>query len=352
MLKRTAFLPCPSLSCLGPTKLSKRLATRRRHTCAQVQTAPEQLPNARDIASASPLKIRAGKLFRGSTPACLPETPSKEAIEFLRSTATLVDLRSKDERRSDRQAVMARACGPDFDTRVRHIGLLNKRRVVWGLTRVLPACHVRDMVFQILANPLDARNGIVNRMDEGGLILLNRVLVEAGARSIGHAMNVVTDGVQEGKVYFYCSAGKDRTGLLAALVLKTIGVSEPDIIFDYTRSSETWENGPYDVRADYCCKYLFSRLRFFSSLGYDVMLTLLIYDFFAVAIPMTFHFLLARLEHAGLTPLNWIGAPPEVMEETLSFIKKRFGSVEDYLVHCGFEKRRMDELRRVMLPEG
>lgn len=57
---------------------------------------------------------------------------------------------------------------------------------------------------------------------------------------------------------------------------------------------------------------------------------------------------LARLEDAGLTPVKWLGAPPEVMEGTLNFIKRRYGSVEDYLIHCGFDERWMDELRSVM----
>lgn len=72
--------------------------------------------------------------------------------------------------------------------------------------------------------------------------------------------------------------------------------------------------------------------------SYKIMYTDLLYE--------------ARLTQAGLTPMNWVGAPPEVMEETLLYIKKRFGSVEDYLVHCGFGKRRMDELRQAMSAKG
>lgn len=56
----------------------------------------------------------------------------------------------------------------------------------------------------------------------------------------------------------------------------------------------------------------------------------------------------ARLEHAGLTPLKWLGAPPEVMDETLRFIDRKYGSVEDYLVQCGFAEDRMNRLRDAM----
>lgn len=251
LLKLTAFLPCPSLPYFRPTY--------RFHSCAQT-TAVDGLPNVRDLATASPSNVRPGRLFRGATPAALPENPSTDAIQFLRSTVVLLDLRSRDERRMDIRPSMVSACGPDFDMRERHIGLLNKRRVVWGLARVLPAYQVGELMYRIAKNPLAARTGVVNRMDEGGLILLNRILVEAGASSIGRAMNAVTDGVKDGKVFFYCSAGKDRTGLLAALILKTMGVDETDIIVDYARSAETWEQGPYHIRADYSGKLELAQL--------------------------------------------------------------------------------------------
>lgn len=56
----------------------------------------------------------------------------------------------------------------------------------------------------------------------------------------------------------------------------------------------------------------------------------------------------ARLEHAGLTPLKWLGAPPEVMDETLRFIDRKYGSVQDYLIHCGFDEDKMNRLRDAM----
>jgi len=43
---------------------------------------------------------------------------------------------------------------------------------------------------------------------------------------------------EEGALYFHCYAGKDRTGMLAALILTVLGVSREDIIYDYLRSIE------------------------------------------------------------------------------------------------------------------
>lgn len=233
-----------------------RIAYRPLVTIAHL-AVPSDLPNARDLASAAPSLIRPGRLFRGVTPANLVKAssePSSEILQFFRTAGLLVDLRSNDERRLDDRQLMARVCGPsDFESRERHISLLNKRRVVWGLFRVLPRSQLRVLVSQILSNPLAARAGVTSIIDKGGLALLNRILVEAGASSIGTALHTITDALQQNDahVYFYCSAGKDRTGLVTALILKVLGVADSQVIYDYSRSSETWENGPYELRSDY-----------------------------------------------------------------------------------------------------
>ncbi len=48
---------------------------------------------------------------------------------------------------------------------------------------------------------------------------------------------------------FNCTAGKDRTGVFAALVLRLLGVSEDDIVADYVLSNECraeWNAGAYE----------------------------------------------------------------------------------------------------------
>ena len=41
----------------------------------------------------------------------------------------------------------------------------------------------------------------------------------------------------DGGVYFHCSAGKDRTGLSAMLIMMALGMSEEDIIHEYMLSN-------------------------------------------------------------------------------------------------------------------
>ena len=39
-------------------------------------------------------------------------------------------------------------------------------------------------------------------------------------------------------LYFHCTAGKDRTGVAAALILLTLGVSRQDVLADYMRTND------------------------------------------------------------------------------------------------------------------
>lgn len=241
-----AFLPVPPFPRL--------LSLRRRPLC----TLSTGLPNLRDLSTAAPDLVRPHRIYRGSTPAALPPQPCPDSVRFLRSAPLLLDLRSPDERITDHRSRLRSICGDDFHSREAHVPLLRKRSVLYGLIRVLPPDQARGLAIKALLRPTAVRQTVVKRVDEGGLILLNRILVDAGAAAIGRALGLIVDAVapiegeSKGPAYFYCSAGKDRTGLLAALILSMLGVAKKDILRDYAKSRETWENGPYELREEYC----------------------------------------------------------------------------------------------------
>jgi protein-tyrosine phosphatase len=66
------------------------------------------------------------------------------------------------------------------------------------------------------------------------------MLLEAGPR-YAEALRLLaaTDAMP---AVFHCAAGKDRTGLLAMLVLGALGVAHDDIVEDYALSSTTFES--------------------------------------------------------------------------------------------------------------
>jgi len=77
------------------------------------------------------------------------------------------------------------------------------------------------------------------------LVLLYQDILQSFGPRLGGAVTSIAEVVAEptsggatgGAVAFHCAAGKDRTGLLAALLLSTLGVDPQVIAQDYARSS-------------------------------------------------------------------------------------------------------------------
>ncbi|MEY2580352.1 MAG: protein-tyrosine phosphatase [Ilumatobacteraceae bacterium] len=73
--------------------------------------------------------------------------------------------------------------------------------------------------------------------DEDFLIWAYQDMLTIGAPRFAKAFEVLTEPDALPAV-FHCAAGKDRTGLLAALLLGSLGVSHTDIIADYALTVE------------------------------------------------------------------------------------------------------------------
>jgi len=125
--------------------------------------------------------------------------------------------------------------------------------------------------------------------------------------AIAHAVRVIAEG--DYAVVFHCAAGKDRTGILAALVLSSLGVPDDAIIADYHLSER--------------------------SLGAAVAWAE------ANAPEMS-------TEIATLPP--WaLRAPMPVMQAFLDILRDHHGSIEAYLTDAGVEPAVLDTLRARLL---
>ncbi|HEY2813692.1 MAG TPA: tyrosine-protein phosphatase [Acidimicrobiales bacterium] len=60
-------------------------------------------------------------------------------------------------------------------------------------------------------------------------------MLDEGSDAIGRALHILADPASLPLV-FHCAAGKDRTGVVAAIVLDLLGVSDDDIADDYSLS--------------------------------------------------------------------------------------------------------------------
>lgn len=133
-------------------------------------------------------------------------------------------------------------------------------------------------------------------------------MLDEGAPAIRAAFALLA-GPARLPAVFHCSAGKDRTGVLAALVLSALGVADEVIAADYHLS--------------------------------------------ALAVPRLVAWLEATTpdgaEEMVHQPQALLSSPPEAMLIFLQALSDRFGSVERYLVGIGVEAVVLEQLRRVLL---
>jgi protein-tyrosine phosphatase len=126
-------------------------------------------------------------------------------------------------------------------------------------------------------------------------------------KQVVQALEIIAE-TKNHPLVFNCAIGKDRTGILAAMLLSTLGVAEQDIIEDYSLSDQYMDE-------------LKKQLESHGDIPDDVKK---LPDFFWRAEPDSMVFLLVTL-------------------------RKNYGSVSDYLKHMGAEKSLAERLKSVLL---
>jgi len=132
-------------------------------------------------------------------------------------------------------------------------------------------------------------------------------LAEQGATAFAAAVAVVADA-DAAPLVMHCVAGKDRTGVLAALILDLLGVADEDIATDYALTSigaarfTEWlrRNDPSPARQ-------------------------------------------------APPPDYYVRTPPEAMLTFLAELRDRYGSVERYLTGAGLAPDKIETLRDHLL---
>ena len=158
--------------------------------------------NLRDIgghASGDGRSVRRGLVFRADA----PRPSDGEGLSIIRGlgTRTLVDLRSDSERKTT--------------------GSLPEDLEVF--VRTMP------MVDEVTADLSDWK-----RPERAAAIYLD--MFRSGGAAVGAALRVLADP-EALPAMFYCTAGKDRTGIVSALLLGALGVDDSQIADDYAAST-------------------------------------------------------------------------------------------------------------------
>lgn len=163
--------------------------------------------------------------------------------------------------------------------------------------------HVHVPLVRVSLSPFDPeidwrrvnlRDRYLEMLEEGG----------AAIRAIFTALAHDADGA----VVFHCSGGKDRTGVVAALVLRALGVPEGTIVDDYSQSEKNLKGPVREYRS---------------------------------------HLENAGLDDAAIAYLT--SSPPERMSYTLEELDRRWGSTQGYLRWIGVPDDTVESLRRNLL---
>jgi len=213
-------------------------------------------------------QVRWRRLFRGAGLQRL----DGEDLEVVRALglATVIDLRTDRELES----TGSYALPADFH----HLPMLV---TIWDLTAVAPDTPADDY--------LAAR--YVEMLDEG-------------AGTIAAVMRILSRP-ETYPAAFYCAAGKDRTGVLAALVLDALGVEPAQIVADYHLSKERVE-----------------RIRARAAAASGAML---------------------------VQPPPFMQAPAGAMRRLLASIREEYGSTRGYLEHIDVERTTVEAIAANLL---
>jgi protein-tyrosine phosphatase len=113
----------------------------------------------------------------------------------------------------------------------------------------------------------------------------------------------------DGGILFHCFVGKDRAGIIAAMLLGACGVSDTDILMDYSASMS-------------CLRPKYNQM---------------VPDFLP--------------RKRGRPDFSWgfFGSVPESMEALLCHISEKYGGIPEYLTSCWISEETIEKLRGKLL---
>lgn len=115
---------------------------------------------------------------------------------------------------------------------------------------------------------------------------------------------------QDGAVLFHCTAGKDRTGIIAGLLLDLAGVPKAEIVHNYAISAHYLEGQPKD-----------------SAMNAQIMA------------------LIKQNPEIGRKMAGMSGTAPDNMEQFLAALHSQYGSAEGYLKSIGVSEQEIQQLK-------
>jgi protein-tyrosine phosphatase len=174
----------------------------------------------------------------------MPEQQDARAITFEKwwNVRDLGGLPTRDGG-TTRHGVLLRAAGPGYASpadvdRARRLGLTT----FVDLRRPGHDPDWRDAAAGVTVLDADLVSGLRPPREEITAENLLRFLLDGGREAIAEAIRTITTAARRSPpVVFHCHTGKDRTGLIAIVLLSLASVPEEEIIEDYLASNPGFE---------------------------------------------------------------------------------------------------------------
>ncbi|CAL8468506.1 g8046 [Coccomyxa elongata] len=338
------LLTCSPVRALRSYERYRPLTSSAAHNFKQVEPYPvpttrvlgqlKSVLNARDLAEACK-SIAPGRVLRAACPISANEEDVLLLREMLQITR-LIDLRSDYERRQDGLGLLVKNAhvikvgrrkgaatlqgdvgsvylpkAPRHNDvlTVHYISLLERSRYYSAFIRSLPLGKAAAIIFwALLLNKNRAISIAMQEVNAGGLQGLYKNILATSGHEICTALELLREASEGGDTtLFFCKIGKDRTGLLAALVLHCCGASVDEIVSDYMRSDNVG----------------------------------------AVALGG-----MEKEELKGLDVSIFSRSPPEVMLDTIDHVRETYGGLDGYLTSIGFRPEKQRRLAKALAHDG
>ena len=280
----------------------------------------QEVLNMRDLATASSSKVAPGKFFRTG---CVSNATPADISKFNElGIKVWIDLRSETELNEDDHLhseiydgaldvhydtgsgewKLAKDLGTSSNGKMRYfISLMSESKIKKGVFQRLEKRN-KLRVFGLAPLSLISRRMdylmkrvFLNTINSGGLQLLNELAIEKSPETLVSCLKVIAQETKHKGIGIFCTAGKDRTGLIAALVLSVLGASDEEIVADYILSDQVYNQLKSSARV-------------------------------------------ASLSQNDLNPEVFLRAKAPVIIDTIDFIRREFGSIDAFLDTYGFDE--------------
>lgn len=243
-----------------------------------------------------PIRVKGKDSHQLYRAAALDSLSNKDAEALMNVGAVVMDLRNADEIASKEKARTEASIQfyqhvetSSSQSRLVHVPILQDVDAFWdeAIARMDPSDRFwATMQTVTSAGALD--RAAARKMEDEGLSMLYTVTLATAKRKLRTALDICASA--EGPVIFHCQKGKDRTGLVAMLLQSCLGSSDEEVINTYAESGPLLE---------------------------ETVATEFNSD-----------------NRSSGTFIDWSrfrGSPSVAMEDTLEWIKSRYGSVENYI---------------------